>query len=277
MKKTNSTFQILKKQIHNQRGDALIIALIVATVSLMSSLAIMNYASQVQKVSKNPRLKSMMTALEAKVRSELLRPTSYNCTAGAGRSSCQLIENKITSLSRNLPEAQCPQGVTNCGIRVSIRNFEVKLSEAAETVSRATVLIRYEGTDLNMRDLDFVVDVPADILQNVTNGIYQCPQGAPKFNGFYPDGRLNCSALSPIAPGGSFVSAINPNTFETTALPLPEKVDCAPSGGFVGTVDWGRGGTEFSHACAPRSNPFVTFGFAPQTGSLPGSVRYTTR
>jgi len=273
----------LKHVIRNQRGDAMIVAIIVAGMSLLSSLMMMNYANQVHKVSRNPRIKSMMTALEAKVRMELLRPTSYNCT-GSGRSNCALINSKITSLGRNVAGAQCWSVIsggrtpilspTNCGFRVTVESFAVSAG-----LSRATVRIRYEGNEMPMRDTNVIMDIPADIMQSVSNGIYQCPESAPKFLGFHPDGRLNCvSVTGSRALPGQFINAIASNDLTTSKYDLPSRVDCG-AGNIVSYVDWGSGGTQFNHHCQGRPDPFSKFGFTPQeatpSNNRDGRVSYT--
>ena len=259
--------------IHNQRGDAIVLALIVTAMSLISSFVIMNYTRQVQASSKNPRVKSMMTSLEAKVRAELLRPSSYTgCNAATGKATCQLIQSRITSFSRPIPGAKCAALTPNCGILVSVVNFSVTPAAGGPSLARAQVQIAYQGQELALRPIDIVMDIPADILQTVDNrGIYKCPESAPKFNGFLPDGRMDCVAFVDRAPPGSFAGSINPATLAVTQVSLPSSANCpanSPSAHaqFIDGVNWGSGGTAFSVHCAYRLDPFLTFGFTPQVG-----------
>ncbi|MGZ5278805.1 MAG: type IV pilus modification PilV family protein [Pseudobdellovibrionaceae bacterium] len=261
-----SAFRILK----SQRGDILVIAMVLFAISVISSLTMLNYSRQMQTGSKRPRIKSMMTALEAKVRSELLKPTTYtNCTGATGRTSCNFDPLKITSLSRVMGDVPCPLEKPLCGIEVAVQSFDKALVIGADTFTRAVVRVRYEGTDMAMDDIDIVMDVPADILQST--GIYQCPASAPKFDGLGADGRINCSALPPRVAGNLFVNEINVNNLTIDADPLPSPVDCGTTH-YVNHVGWGAGGQVLNHTCTPRADPFTVFGFTPTVGPSPRIV-----
>jgi len=259
--------------IQNQRGDALIVALMVSAISLLSSLMMMNYSRIVQASSRHPRVKSVMTSLEAKVRMELLTPSTYTCTT-AGRDSCVITASRITSLSRALPGAKCPSTKPNCGVNVSIQSFATDVSSGI-TVSRASVLIAYEGLDIPIAPIQVIMDVPADILQATDDrGIVQCPRDAPKFNGFLANGQPDCTALPDKAEPGKFVNSIDPSVVKTTDFSLPDPVSCSGNK-FISKVNWGLGGTTFSHSCTERADPFSKFGFTPAPGTGGGRLVYT--
>lgn len=259
------SFQILKQQIRNQRGDVMVIALSLTVISMLSSMFMMNYIRQVEAQSKIPRIKSMMTATEAKVRELLLAPTSYiGCLSGdsgpTGRASCRLDNAKVDGLSRMLPYAPCPTNAP-CGIRVSVVSFDPMLTlPSGALVSRAIARVRYEGTDMSLHDIDITMDIPADILQD--SGIFQCPDTAPKFLGFKSNGQINCVGITGTAGMGQFVDSIDMTSLVTTAFNLPALVSC-PTDQYVNYVNWGLGGTAFSSTCTPRPDPFVVFGFTP--------------
>lgn len=274
----NLAISILK----NNRGDALITALGLVVVSLIGSAMMLQFSQDVQVNSKKPRIKSMMTSLEAKARSEIMKPTSYTgCVTGdgvGGRTSCTLDQTKITSLSRAVPGTKCPTSDTPpCGINVSVTSANMSLATGDPSnpiVSRIIVKIKYEGTEVSMKDVDVVVDVPADILQaNDTNGYYQCPNNKPKFNGFKPDGTINCVALPARAAPGTFVNSISLTNLTITPEPLPSSANCAASE-YVNSVNWGNGGTNFSFTCASRLDPYSVFGFTPKVAPG-GNIVYT--
>ncbi len=272
------------RPLRNQRGDILIVALSMIVLSLLSSLVIINYTRQVETNSRVPRIKSMMTSLEGKVRSALLSPTSYTgCSSDdvrGGRSTCSLDVAKIQAMSLNFSDTYCPSNRSTCGIGVTVLGgaLVATTNVAGETVSRVSAKIKYELSDLNLADIDIVMDVPADILQQT--GIYACPAARPKFDGFTADGKPICNALpTRIAEPGRFVSSIDTNnisfsTSSNTTL-LPSSAACASNGQFINTIQWGDGGTNFSFTCANRLDPFTTFGFTP---NLPpdGDLVYVT-
>lgn len=256
--------QVLRNQIRNQRGDALIIAMVIIVISLISSMAIINYARQAQSNSRNPRVKSIMTAVEAKVRNTLLRPSSYNGCVG-GRGTCTLDHSKLTALSRPVPGAQCPPQTPNCGVSVSVTSFVVTANPSTgQTVSRATVVIHYEGLEASLKDIAVIMDVPADILQSTgADGIFQCPVNAPQFIGFNSDGTLNCHgfALERAQPG-QFLSSVDLTTLSLTHANLPTNKSC-PATQYISHVDWTLGGTAVNITCSPRVEPYGTFGYTP--------------
>jgi len=243
-------FQILQ----SQRGDILLVAIMLVAVSLLSSLTMLRYAQQMQAASKNPRVKSMMMAMEAKVRTELLKPVNYDCPSG--RDSCKLgltIE-KVNSLSRALPGARCPNKTGSCGIEISVQSFE------KSPITRAVVKVRYQGTELAMNDIKVVQDIPADILQPA--GVYQCPDATPKFNGFRPDGTMDCLPLPSRALGNQFVDTISLTDMNAKSYHLPDEARCQPHER-VDFVNWKNGGRDFTFTCAERPSPFTVFGFDP--------------
>jgi len=251
-------FYLLK----NQRGDVLMIALMLVAISLISSLTLLRYAQTMQAGSRNPRVKSMMMALEAKVRSELLKPVNYNCPAG--RDSCNLSDTiaQITALSRSIPGAHCPQGTPTCGLDVSVLSFNKAEDIGGGVIAtRARVRIRYTGDDLALEDTNVVMDVPADILQ--PTGVYQCPSTKPKFNGFKADGTIDCIPLPPRAQSNQFVETITLDNVATNTFTLPGPTDCS-SDQILSQVKWKDGGKTFSFTCSPRTDPFTVFGFTPQ-------------
>lgn len=274
------------KTINNQRGDILVIAMALAVMSLISCLVILNYTRQVETGSKRPRIKSMMTSLEAKVRAALLSPTSYmGCQTGestntaAGRGTCSLNVSKITALTQILPDAPCKAGQQFCGIRVSSTSISptgldlITLPPpSTETVSRATIKIHYEGEDFSLADIDVVMDIPADILQST--GIYSCPEPKPIFKGFDTQGRMICDPLPARFGPNQFVNSIDPNTMTTTPFSLPPPVNCGNSN-VISNLQWGNGGTNLSTGCSPRVNPFTLFGFTPKPTTSGGDVVYT--
>jgi len=252
MKKNRKAVQIL----NNQRGDILIIALMLVGISLISSLTLLRYSQVMQASSRNPRVKSMMMALEAKVRSELLKPVNYNCPTG--RDSCDLSTTiaQITALSRPIPGAVCEPGAPPpCGLAVTVESF------VKSPLTRATVKVRYTGTDLAIQDTDIVMDIPADILQ--PTGVYQCPSTSPKFNGFKPDGTMDCVALPPRATANQFVEKITLDNVVTEPINLPDPTNCSTDQ-FLSQVKWLNGGKDFVFTCTPRTDPFTVFGFNPQ-------------
>jgi len=254
--------------LKNQRGDILMVAMVLCAISIISSLTILSYSRQMHSSSKRPRMKSMMTALEAKVRSELLKPTTYaNCTGATGRTSCDFLDTKITSLSRIMGDVPCPATKPACGIEVSVQSFDKALGP--DSLTRAVVRVRYEGTDMALDDIDIVMDIPADILQST--GIYQCPPGMPKFDGISADGRVLCSALPNRVAGNFFINQIDMNTLAIDAKPLPAVVDCGVSQ-YLNHVEWAGGGVAINHTCTPRGDPFAVFGFTPQEGPAPRLV-----
>lgn len=256
----------------------MMLAILVTAVSLISSLMMMNYSRQVQAGSKRPRVKSMMTSIESKVRQALLSPSSYSGCAtgfgGGGRTTCTLNEGQITSLRAILPDAPCPNGPNTCGIAVIRESFNPSLNTPNGIVTRAVFRIRYEGTDFPLKDILVTEDVPADILQ--TGGRYRCPDTAPKFNGFLANGQIDCTALPPRAGVNEFVNTIDMNNLNTTKFPLPSLAQCPGNdiNQFVNYVNWGNGGTLFSITCTSRLDPFSTLGFTPSTVA-PGDLVYT--
>src|SRR5262249_42466815 len=140
------------------------------------------------------------------VRAALLDPSSYSgCVSqfgGAGRSLCRLIDPSVLSLSRVIPGVPCPKTKPNCGVLVTKDSFDAALTLASgQGVSRAGIRIHYEGTDFPLNDLVVTEDIPADILQS--NGIYRCPQTAPRFKGFNPTtGEIDCEQIPAATPSG---------------------------------------------------------------------------
>jgi hypothetical protein len=267
----NKAFQHLQ----NQRGDALVIAMVMVGLCMVSSLVMMSYGRQMESGSKRPRIKSMMSSVEAKVRSVLLTPGSYlNCvssdTAG-GRNSCDLNVNAVTSLTRVIKDAPCPPVKPSCGILVELLSFQKSVMAGAQLVSRAQVKISYEGIDYPFKPIEVVVDVPADILQ--TSGVYKCPPTKPQFNGFNADGTMNCEAMSPRLSANQFVVSVDKNGLTTTAGTLPSAdITCAATE-YFDDIKWTGGGTNIYSHCTPRMDPFSTFGFTPKVAPA-GDVVY---
>lgn len=269
--------QLFSKILNNQRGDAFVVAMVTVGVSLVSSLLMMNYSLQIESGSKRPKIKSMMSSIEGKVRSVLLSPTSYaNCSSSetvSVRDSCQLKTNLVTDLTLVIPEAKCPAKKPSCGILVQLKApFQNNLVISGQTYTRAQVNIAYEGTDLALKSLDVVVDVPADILQS--SGVYKCPPAKPKFKGFNPNGSMNCEALSAQLGVNKYVIGVDPNGLATTAGSLPTSDLSCSSGQFFQSVQWVNGGSSISTTCANRRDPFALFGFTPKNGTG-GDVTYT--
>lgn len=266
--KLRRVFHILEKQIRNERGDALALAMLMLTISIIASLVMIEITRQVEVNSKRPRAKSMMAATEAKVREALLSPISYSGCGAAGRAACNPISSTFTSLSRPIKGTSCPATKPSCGIDVSIQSWTPSLvlpGPPAVTVSRAIVRIRYEGTEFSLKDINVQMDIPTDVLQQAN--IFMCPNTlAPKFIGFNADGTLNCAPLPPDAGIGQYIKDVNLANLTTTPVSLPTIVpasQCAASGKVVGHVDWGDGGNAFNFTCVNRSEPYTEFGFVP--------------
>jgi hypothetical protein len=261
------SFKTSFKHLGNQRGDAFVVAMVIVGISVVSSLLMMTYSMQIISGSKSPRMKSMMTSMEAKVRAVLLTPATYTkcgCPTVAKRSNFNLKVNEVTQLSRVIPGVQCPSSKPACGISVAmLKPFNPSLIvSGGQLVSRAEVRISYEGTDFPLKPIDVVVDVPADILQ--LSGIYQCPAAKPKFNGFLPDGSINCEALPSKLGPNQFMVSVDPAGLGTTPGTFPSAdLSCSPDQ-FFDSVKWTDGGNSIYSHCAPRGNPFDVFGFAPK-------------
>jgi hypothetical protein len=261
--------------LRNERGDVLVIALALVAISFLSTLTLLSYAHKAQNYARAPRVKSVMASIESKVRTELLTPGNYpNCTTG--RVGCDsgfvTVIGKIQSLTRTIAGAVCPASKPACGILVTVKSFPPIAVVAGQTVSRAQVNIHYEGSEMALHDIDVTMDVPADIMQS--SGVYKCPTSNPKFNGFLPNGAMDCQPLPARLGMNDFVDTIDLEKVVTVKSPLPNTYVKCPTDQFVNYVDWGTGGTVFTSTCAQRADPFTVYGFTP--GPAPtGNMVYT--
>jgi hypothetical protein len=267
--------KFILERLRNQRGDALVVAMVMIATCMVSSLMMMTYGEQIEAGSKRPRIKSMMSSVEAKVRAVLLTPSSYlNCTSSdtvSVRNTCDLNVNAVTSLSRVIKDVKCPPTKPSCGILVKLVSFQKSLDVSGQRVSRADVQITYEGIDYPLKAIDVVMDVPADILQS--SGVYQCPTTKPQFNGFNADGTMNCQAMSPRLGANEFVVSVDKNGLTTTKGTLPAADLACGTNEYFDDVKWTDGGMNIYSHCAPRLDPFTTFGFTPKVAPA-GDVSY---
>lgn len=267
------------RMIKNERGDALIFAMMMVAICLISSLLMMSYSINIESGSKRPRIKSMMSSVEAKVRAALLTPGNYQgCVssdvAASRGGACTLKTAAITGLSVKIPDIKCASGVPSCGISVTIETpFTMQTLASGQVVTRGQARINYEGVDFPMRYIEVDMDIPADILQST--GMNRCPTSKPKFNGFLPDGRMNCIALDPKLLANEFVFSVDPNGLGTTKGVLPSTdFSCQPDQ-YFDRVRWVDGGNSIDAHCASRTDPFAAFGFNPKLKTSGGDVIYT--
>lgn len=256
---------------------AFVNAMILMGVMMLTSASIFFLAKIIDRQSGVPRIKSQMSAIEGKVRAALMQPTSYqNCKsdqASAGRVTCSLRQDVLTTLSLPMLGIPCPTGTSasDCGILIRasdiVENKNFMNPVSGELTTRISVKIKYTGTNFSLKDILADVDIPADILQAAQ---YTCPSSAPIFKGFSSTGVPNCSPFDIDCTPGSYLTNIDKKTLQfkkpdgsRACQDLPSPYTCADNLHFIDQFKW-DGGAAFTFKCnADRVNPYTFFSFDP--------------
>ncbi len=175
----------------NQRGSAILISLIIVSISAMTALSSALMVQQIERLNRQARVKSMMSALKANLVMRAHQIQAYvNCDTVQGPSSCELNQSYFEDLLLiPLEHNQCPTGSPTppCGIVIRDINYS---PTPTPTLSAS---IHYTPLDISVAPLLVDFEIPFDLLQggNMAN---RCLDGI--FQGYSADtGQILCRPL----------------------------------------------------------------------------------
>ncbi len=243
-------------QLSNQKGGVLVLALVGAASVLIVMVLVGQNIFHNKKVLRSLIIRSYVTQYQQRLADFLLNPNSYSFSGSnpVAQLNTDLLGTTFQTLPGSGPE--CPQSL--CQIKV-IQKDTLPLWDAALGTFRG--LIVYTGNDTNIAPLEFSIEVPKDLLQNLN---FFCAEGAPLFSGFNADGSLNCKAfqgpLSCADTAGSFLWSTN-NKLQATCGNFSQTISC-PITSFIPAPgpSWDSS-KQFSgwtpNGCQDRLNPYT--------------------
>lgn len=252
-------------RFRNQRGDALIMALMFVGLTAMIAAAIPSLMEMKQRQARLIRVRTLMSTLETRIKSLVLQSTSYTgCDSSVGYSSCQLIPNLFDPyLVTVVSGARC--AVSPCGIQLSFTGVGGSTSLDVDVATGNPVFLAkltYMGTDISLQPTEIKVQIPTDILQSQAFDCAAIDATRPLFAGFDSLGKLVCKPLPSDCPVGTYVKGIDPQTLALVCEPLSGSgsVSCSATD-LMSDLSW-SGGTTFTRSCQTRLDPFVVFPMA---------------
>lgn len=251
----------------NNHGSALLTAMISALTVGIVSAVILQQSQITEKQSRTPRIKSAMSMLEAQLmesanQGQLMKP----CDPATTDPLClQLDSTKLNAMATIIPGAQCPTGVTQCGLRIENENFVF-------STKQFTAQIVYEGSEVVVAPIN--VNFIADMREAWASQNSNCPASQPLLIGFDSIGTPICRALPTACPAGEYVNQVDPMSLTSggvICVPFPANISCPNAGDILTSFSWtgGSGGIAFS--CLPPLNPFM-----PSALSDPTSYEYAS-
>lgn len=262
----------------SNRGIAFVNAIVLMGVMMLTSATIFFLAQIIDRQSNAPRIKSQMSAIEAKVRAALMQPTTFqNCSsdvAVGGRVTCNLRTDVLTGISLPMPGIPCANGVsaTSCGIMINaadiVQNKSFPNPVTGALTTRVSLKIKYTGTNISLKDISVDVDIPDDILQAAQ---FTCPSDRPIFKKFSSTGAPDCSAFDTDCAPGSYLTNINQKTMmfrnpdgSRACQTLPVAFTCTDDQHFIDEMSWSGGVALAAKDCnGSRVNPYTFFSFDP--------------
>lgn len=251
----------MKNRIHNQRGDAFILALVLMAVSGFVFLAAEGLMRSTTERIQLYKVRSQMNLLERKIRLALNQPQAYQgCqTSTNGSNGCTLNMTYLKSFEKIPLIGGCPSPAKAAGGKAAgaTCGFEIKNLKLNTVNKQVTLQISFQG-DFHLQAANIQVEIPDELLQSET---FYCPlvdPTKPVFLGFEAhSGKLNCRDL-PQCGSGSYMTGVNKNKGDVLCRPIPsQKVQCAGTQ-MLSSFKWE--GNNVTHTCVDRLDPFAYFG-----------------
>jgi hypothetical protein len=241
----------------NNRGSALLNAIVVAGIVAAISGVIMNQTKVTDEASRAPRIRSAMAVMQGRVQALASQFTSYKCQSSNNVGSCDADQNIYAQLQANITGAQCPGSNSKCGIAVKNPKFN-----PAQMLFTADIV--YEGTEVPIAPIKIQYRVPTEVLAQQDS--FMCPLATPIFKGYNADGSINCVGFPDCSGGalqlsnqGTFVTSLDVNTLTPQCNTLGASLACLNTQ-YMSNYSWI--GTGFTTSCQNRIDPFVAMGYA---------------
>ncbi len=248
------TFRSLVRPFTSERGQVLLSSIVFSAGVILASGFLLQQSYQSERTLRIPRIKSIMSSIEAKVRLASLQPQTFTCpltaTATFNSSLCTL-STTFAELTEAVPG--CQNAGPTCGV-------VVQNPVLAGTTLTATVI--YQGTELAIAPIQLSISVPPDVLQASDYNCASIDPTKPLFAGFNPDGSLICKPLPSDCPAGQYASGVSSTNLSLSCAALPTPANSCSLHQYMTSVNW-AGGPTFTVTCAPRLNPFTFFTFTP--------------
>ncbi|MEO5668068.1 MAG: hypothetical protein ABIR96_08415, partial [Bdellovibrionota bacterium] len=212
------------------RGQAMVGALMTTVAVGLLAVAVPKVVGYLNDRNRALKVKSVMMATEASLRSKLARSDSFTCTTTGCTIAIPLSMMQRGSVNFNpVLGTECPAGMpSGCGV-------EIRSQPAVG--GRMKIVLHYEAKTPKVSDWDFMVDIPAH-----GDNEPQCPPSgntaAVVFGGIDADGKAICRSLDAECPAGSFVDHYDPNTLHSHCTSLPSTLVVCPNDKFIDRVKW---------------------------------------
>ena len=253
----------------NSHGSVLVMVMGVLSVTGIISFLAIQYVMSTNKAVKYARVKNSMLEVETKLKILLYESSSYTLfeeKTATATSPVLTFKNTLLSniIIKPFPGAQCPAGITDCGIEIIQKGGAPFWNSASLTFTGQIV---YTGIEVALAPIDVIITVPAE---SVNAQKISCPPATPFLTGFKPNGEAICAALPsiPCQTAGEYLSYVN-NSLITTCSPLAQDIDCGLDNFltnvvFQGAFGSGSGpapspapGGPWSYSCGnPRIDPY---------------------
>ena len=270
-------FQI-KEFMRNSRGNALLNAIVIAGIVAAISGVIMTQTKTTDESSRAPRIRAAMSVMQAKVQALANQYTSYTCgvpNKTTGITTCDFKSGLLNGLQQIITGAKCAGG-GQCGVIVTAIPPGGKYFDPVSVTFSAQ--ISYQGTEVAIAPIQLQYKIPTEVLAQQQG--YLCPDLNPIFQGYRPDGSMNCQPLpvncnlpagATLNKQGTFIVSVVDGTLVPNCNNLGALISC-PANQYLSNYSWS--GTAFGSACAPRTDPFAAENFTP--GSPTGLPPWVT-
>lgn len=250
-----------QRLIFSEKGSALINAILVSTVVVVTSGALFQQSLETQRVNKYPRIKSTELMAETTVKTWALQPSSYE-DCGTGSSKCNIKENLIENKRFVVKNAQCPPSQNPCGFLVEDVSFD-------NASSLFRFFLRYEGTEISLKRKEILMKIPPESLHTDN---FTCPSATPIFAGLNDDGTPNCRALpsQALCPSGEYATSSDLGQLSVTCRAITLNNPNCAGDQLVSSIQWNNG--VFDVSCESRTTAFT---FAQSLSSFSPSVSST--
>ncbi len=208
----------------NKHGFSTLIAIIIVVIVFVISGIVQLILSSTASGQKVAQRRFEMSILENTVRLELNKPDSFNSCAFDNvnnKWSCALNSAIIPRLQMPISGIQC--NTPPCGLMSSVAIIP------AAAQPEAKVTISYNGKDVRLKDLEFIILIPKEALHS-KSGICSGSVNSAGVNGYLykgilADGTDDCRGLPSCADGSYFSGMNRDGTAKCSPLKSVEMVE----------------------------------------------------